>query len=126
MLSDVPVVPTLPVVDLERAKKFYQGKLGLKPLPFPDQDGAIFECGGGTQLYLYQRAQTKADNTAAAFIVPDIVSAVRELKNNGIKFEEYNLPGIKTINSIATLGSTKGAWFKDTEGNILSLAQYER
>ncbi len=126
MLSNVPVVPTLPVVDLERARKFYQEKLGLKLLPYPEPDGAIFECGEGTQLFLYQRAQTKADNTAAAFIVPDIVSTVRELKNNGVKFEEYNLPGIKTINSIATLGSTKSAWFKDPEGNILGLAQYER
>lgn len=126
MLSSAPVIPTLPVVDLERATKFYQEKLGLKPVPVGEQDSAMFECGEGTRLFLYQRAPTKADNTAAAFLVPDIEGTVRELKNEGIKFEEYDLPGLKTINSIATLGSTKAAWFKDTEGNILNVTQFER
>ncbi len=126
MLSSAPVVPTLPVVDLERAKKFYQEKLGLKPLPVSERDAAMFECGAGTQLFIYKRAPTKADNTAAAFLVSDIEGTIRELKNKGIKFEEYDFPGLKTINSIATMGSSKGAWFKDTEGNILGLAQYEK
>ncbi len=126
MLSSAPVIPTLPVVDLERAKKIYQEKLGLKPVPVSERDAAIFECGEGTQLFLYQRAPTKADNTAAAFLVQDIEGTVRGLKNKGIKFEEYDFPGLKTINSIATRGSTKAAWFKDTEGNILSVTQFEK
>jgi len=126
MLSKAPVSPTLPVVDLERAKRFYREKLELKPVPASEPDAARFECGGGTQLYLYKRAATKADNTAAAFQVSDIEGTIRELKNKGIKFEEYDFPGLKTINSIATIGSSKAAWFKDTEGNILGLAQEEK
>lgn len=92
-LSSAPIYPTLPVVDLERAKKFYQEKLGLKPLPAREPDGVMFECGGGRQLLIYKRAPTKADNTAAAFDVSDLEETVRELKNKWIKFEEYDFPG---------------------------------
>ena len=81
------------------------------------------QCGKGTMLYLYQRAATKADHTVAAFNVDNIESEVKELKAKGIVFEEYDMPGLKTVNSIATLGSMKSAWFKDTEGNILGLSQ---
>jgi predicted enzyme related to lactoylglutathione lyase len=74
-------------------------------------------------LYLYQRAATKADHTVAAFNVDDVEAVVKELKSKGVVFEEYDMPGLRTVNSIATVGSMKGAWFKDTEGNILGLSQ---
>ncbi len=123
MLTSFPIMPTLPVVDVARAKKFYQEKLGLKPMSTDEPDTVIFECGRGTRLFLYQRAPTKADNTAAAFLVPDVEKTVRDLKSKGVAFEEYNYPGLKTVNSIATIGIAKAAWFKDTEGNILSVTQ---
>jgi hypothetical protein len=77
-------------------------------------------------MYLYQRAATKADHTVATFMVDDIEKEVMELRGKGVKFEEYNIPSmkIKTVNGIATYGDMmKAAWFKDTEGNILSLGQ---
>ena len=71
MLASAPIHPTLPVVDLERARKFYEGKLGLKAVRVdsPPAPGVMYEAGEGTSLYIYQRAATKADHTAASFIV---------------------------------------------------------
>ncbi|MGH2654353.1 MAG: VOC family protein [Actinomycetota bacterium] len=46
-----------------------------------------------------------------------------ELRAKGVTFEEYDMPGLKTVNGIAELGGEKGAWFKDPEGNILSVSQ---
>jgi hypothetical protein len=58
-----------------------------------------------------------------AFMVADVEAAVAELRGKGVSFEEYGLPGLKTVNGIAELGGSKGAWFKDPEGNILSVVQ---
>ncbi|RXE56052.1 hypothetical protein ABH15_07625 [Methanoculleus taiwanensis] len=123
MLTDAMVMPTLPVADMSRARKFYEEKLGLK-LREEQEGEAIYDCGGGTMLYLYQRAPTKADNTAATFIVDDIKTEVAGMKQKGITFEEYDMPGLKTEGSIATSGQEKIAWFKDTEGNILAVTQF--
>ncbi len=122
MLTNAAIHPTLPVVDLARAKKFYEEKLGLKIVQEDPSPGAILQCGKGTMLYIYQRGATKADHTAASFIVDDVEATVKELKAKGVVFEEYDSPGLKTVNSIFTMGEMKGAWFKDTEGNILAVS----
>lgn len=124
MLKSAMVCPTLPVVDIKRARKFYEDKLGLKVIKEDPGPGLTLEAGKGTSIYLYQRAATKADHTVANFIVADIDAEVKLLKSKGVKFEEYNIPamGIKTVNSIATMNGMKGAWFKDTEGNILGIS----
>ena len=123
-LTNAPVAAMLPAVDLERAKKFYKEKLGLAPMMGMDMPGiAMYTAGKGTMLGLYQREQTKADHTVACFEVMDIEGAIRDLKSNGVMFEEYDYPDFKTVNSIVTEGANKAAWFKDTEGNILGLNQ---
>jgi predicted enzyme related to lactoylglutathione lyase len=120
-------MPTIPVVDLNRAKRFYETALGLKPAPTNnDNTSATFECGNGTSIELYQRAPSKADHTVATFEVSDIEEEVNMLREKGVNFEEYDMPGIKTQNGIATQGSDKAAWFKDTEGNILCIHQRMR
>ncbi|MDO8491284.1 MAG: VOC family protein [Dehalococcoidia bacterium] len=123
MLSNAQVMPTLPAVDLKRARKFYEEKLGLKVTMEDPSPGMALQCGKGTMIYVYQRAATKADHTAASFVVDDIEAEVKALKGKGVKFEEYNMPGMKTVNGIATMDKTKAAWFKDTEGNILGVTQ---
>ncbi len=123
MLTDAMVVPTLPAVDIKRAKKFYMETLGLKFVMDDPSPGVMLQCGKGSMLYLYQRGKTKADHTVATFGVENLEAEVKELKQKGVKFEEYSMPGIKTVNSIATMGDYKSAWFKDTEGNILSVMQ---
>lgn len=125
MLVNAAVAPTLPAVDLKRARRFYEEKLGLKVVMEDPSPGIMFQAGKGTTLYVYQRAASKADHTVASFTVNDIEAEAKELKGKGVKFEEYDIPsmGLKTVNGIATMGKMKGAWFKDTEGNILSIVQ---
>ena len=125
-MHNAPVHPNLPVVDLERAIKFYRDKLGLKLLkaesPTETFAGAILEAGDGTIVYLYTRGATKADHTAAEFKVKDFDAVMQSLRSRGVVFEEYDMPNLKTVNGVATWGDTKSAWFKDTEGNILAIS----
>ncbi len=117
------------MVDLNRAKRFYETILGLKPVTENNDstsDIAIFECGNSTLMELYQRGPSKADHTVATFEVSDIEEEVNMLRGKGVNFEEYDMPEIKTQNGIATQGSVKAAWFKDSEGNILCIHQTMR
>ena len=118
------IIPTLPAVDIKRAKRFYQEKLGCTVNMEGPDPGAFLECAGGG-LYIYQRAPSKADHTLATFLVDDVECEVRELRAKGVKFEEYDIPsmGLKTVNGIARMGDSKSAWFKDSEGNILGITQ---
>ncbi len=123
MLTKSVLYPTLPAVDLFRARKFYETQLGLK-IEMADENGFAVRVGD-CRMYLYKRGPTKADHTVATFEVQDTEAEVKELKNKGVKFEEYDMPafGLKTVNSIATMGGTKSAWFKDSEGNILGIVE---
>ena len=87
---------------------------------------AIFECGNGTGMELYQRSPSKADHTVATFVVSNVEDEVNALRGKGVIFEEYDMPEIKTQNGIATQGSVKAAWFKDSEGNILCIHEIMR
>ena len=120
MLTHAPVTTMLPVKDLERARDFYLNKLGLEPIG-PRPDGKfLLRCNGGATLALFPKPEgTKAEHTAASFTVEDIVAAVRDLKARGVAFHDYDLPGFKTIEHVAIVGSDKAAWFNDPEGNIL-------
>lgn len=122
MLSTAPVAATIPVVDIERAKKFYGQTLGLK-MGQSEADGTMFEAGQGTMVYIYQRGPSKADHTLASFKVDNLEEEMSQLRSKGVTFEEYDLPNLKTVNGVATMGSMKAAWFKDSEGNILSIGQ---
>jgi catechol 2,3-dioxygenase-like lactoylglutathione lyase family enzyme len=84
---------------------------------------AVYEAGEGTFLLIYERSEApKAENTVASFSVDDVEGTVQWLKDKGVVFEEYDSPGLKTVNSIATMGDLKGAWFKDPDGNILAIS----
>jgi catechol 2,3-dioxygenase-like lactoylglutathione lyase family enzyme len=129
MLNNKSINPTLPAVDIKRARKFYEEKLGLELIMEDPSPGLWFKAGNGTMLYIYQRAATRADHTVAAFEVDNIDAEVSQLKGKGVRFEEYDIPnmGIKTVNGIAAMplegNQMKTAWFKDSEGNILALNQ---
>jgi catechol 2,3-dioxygenase-like lactoylglutathione lyase family enzyme len=113
---------TIPAKDLEGTRKFYENVLGLE-LVREDPAGISYRTGDSV-LFLYptEFAGT-AQHTLGGFSVSDIESAVAELRAKGVTFEEYDMPGLKTVNGIAELGGEKGAWFKDPEGNILSVSQ---
>ncbi len=122
MLANAQLITILPAIDLNRAKKFYTEMIGLKILE-ESSKGLVFEsANGGPDLYIYKREATKADHTVAGFIVEDVEKEVKELKEKGVLFEEYDTPETKTVNSIASKDGGQSAWFKDTEGNIIAVA----
>lgn len=121
MLTSAPVTTMLPVKDLSRARAFYEGKLGLKPVGLKPDGKFTYDCGGATLALFPKEGGTKADHTAVSFQVPDIAATIAELERAGVKFEDYDFPGLKTVGHVCVLGAEKAAWFLDTEGNILCL-----
>ena len=122
MLGTAPIRAYLPVSDLARARKFYEGTVGLRPKE-EYAGGVIYECGGA-EVFMYPTPNAGTSKASQAFWqVADVEAEVADLKARGVIFEEYDFPGIKMNNSIATGGGARTAWFKDTEGNILAVSQ---
>jgi catechol 2,3-dioxygenase-like lactoylglutathione lyase family enzyme len=113
----------LPVEDLARAKAYYRDKLGLEPTR--EVEGALFYEGSGNSGFLLfpTSGRPSGQHTQMAWFVTDIAATVAELKRRGVRFEEYDFPGLKTIDGVADLGYEKSAWFRDSEGNLLALGQ---
>ena len=123
MLKNAPITPYIPAADVTRARRFYEGTLGLVPRE-EYAGGVIYECGRGTSFFMYPSPGAGTSKASYAFwTVDDVEAEVAELKARGVVFEEYKMPGLTTVNSIATAGGAKTAWFKDTEGNILAVSQ---
>ena len=122
MLTNAPIRAYLPASNLPRARKFYEQLIGLHPKE-EYAGGVIYECGGA-EVFLYPTPNAGTSKASQAYWqVTDVEAEVADLKSRGVKFEDYNMPGINTTNSIATGGGAKTAWFKDTEGNILAVIQ---
>jgi catechol 2,3-dioxygenase-like lactoylglutathione lyase family enzyme len=121
MLSDSAVTTMLPVKDIDRARKFYEGRLGLTPGGFKPDGKFVYAVGGSTLALFPKPEGTKADHTALSFRVPDIAAAIQALKRAGVVFEDYDFPGLKTVDHVCVLGAEKAAWFMDTEGNCLCI-----
>jgi len=123
MLQQAPMYSYIPAKDVARARKFYEEKLGLKPGE-ETAGGVTYGFGKGTACFLYPTPNAGTSKASQAFWqVDDVEREVRELKARGVKFEDYDMPGMKTVNGIATAGGAKAAWFKDSEGNTLALIQ---
>jgi catechol 2,3-dioxygenase-like lactoylglutathione lyase family enzyme len=123
MLQQAPMYAYIPAKDVARARKFYEEKLGLKPGE-ETAGGVTYGFGKGTACFLYPTPNAGTSKASQAFWqVDDVEREVRELKARGVKFEDYDMPGMKTVNGIATAGGAKAAWFKDSEGNTLALIQ---
>lgn len=114
--------PILPAEDMARAKAFYTQKLGLK-LNMENEGIAIFECQDGSMVGVYPHERTRATHTAAALMVDDLSAEMASLRQKGVVFEDYDQPGLKTVNGVAEADGMKSAWFTDTEGNIVALNQ---
>ena len=122
MLADAPVQAAIPASEMERAKRFYRDTLGLT-ISREAEDGVQFE-SGGTQFFIYPTPNAgQAPHTLAAWSVADLDAEMAELRGRGVTFEEYDLPGLKTVNGVAEVATMRGAWFKDSEGNILGVSQ---
>jgi predicted enzyme related to lactoylglutathione lyase len=122
MLTTAPIRAYIPATNLPRARKFYEQIVGLKPTE-EFTGGVIYTCGG-TDVVMYQTPNAGTSKASQAFWqVNDVDAEVAALKARGVIFEEYDMPGMKMQNSIATGGGAKTAWFKDSEGNIMAVVQ---
>ena len=124
MLESAVANAAIAVSDLDRARTFYEGTLGLRPRE-ERAGGVIYEAGRGTAflVYLSQFAGT-SKSTAMSFQVEDVDRLVKELRDRGVAFEDYDLPGLKTTDWIADIEGERAAWFKDPDGNILALGTF--
>lgn len=121
MLSNAPVYAAIPVKDMVNARKFYEEKLGLSPSE-DNQGGVSYSCGNGTAIFVYESEFAGTNKgTAASWSVDNVEATVKELKDKGVAFEEYDNELIKTVDGVATWDDEKAAWFKDPDGNILGV-----
>ena len=121
-IGSAHVYPVLPAEDLARARTFYHDTLGFEVTDMPEAHQFMIRAGEGTGFVVYETSHTKAEHTVATLLVDDLESTMAELGSRGVRFEEYDLPGLKTVNGVASLPGEESAWFTDTEGNIISLA----
>jgi catechol 2,3-dioxygenase-like lactoylglutathione lyase family enzyme len=122
MLDRADVYATVPAQNLERAKAFYADKLGLRPEQ-ERPDGLHYRCGSGGFLLFESSGEPSGTHTQLGWDVDDVEAAVARLRENGVVFEEYDMPGFKTVDGIAEIEGAKGAWFKDSEGNLLAIGE---
>ena len=123
--KDSKIVPVIAVDDLDRAVSFYRDTLGLETRADQDPSAAYVKAGGDSWFLLYKSGYKRGETTVASFIVPDVERTVDELRGRGLKFEEYDFPGLKTERGIATQDGMKTAWFKDTEGNTIAVSEVD-
>jgi catechol 2,3-dioxygenase-like lactoylglutathione lyase family enzyme len=108
MLSNAPIRAYIPVSDVKRARRFYEDIVGLRPKE-EFAGGVIYACGGA-EVFMYPTPNAGTSRASQAFWqVADVEAEVKELKSRGVKFEEYDMPGIKMVNGIATGGGAKTA-----------------
>jgi predicted enzyme related to lactoylglutathione lyase len=112
----------IPAQDIKRARQFYEQKLGLMPAEEEAEGGAIYRAGQTEFLLFPSMGKASGDHTQLFLEVDDVAGAVSELKRAGVKLEEYDYPDFKTKDGVVDLpDGSKGAWFKDTEGNLIAI-----
>ena len=121
MLGDNDAIATIPVKDIEAARRFYEDKLGL--MVGSSREEGVLTCKSGSSSVLVYESQFAGTNeaTAATWAVDDVESTVRTLKEKGVTFEHYDFPNTTLKGDVHLSGENKAAWFKDPDGNILNL-----
>jgi len=123
MLQQSPMYAYIPATDLDRARRFYEGKLGFVPKQ-ESNGGVVYEFSGGTACFLYPTPNAGTSKASQAFWdVEDVDKEIAELEARGVTFEKYDMPGERSPAGALVAGGAKAAWFKDSEGNIMALVQ---
>jgi catechol-2,3-dioxygenase len=125
MLAEQPIDVMLLSTDLDTAREFYRDKIGLEILIETD-DFVTFGCGGDSRLVLSKSSTGPSDEaTKASWRVDDLAAELEELRARGVEIEEYDGPGLKTVDGIADIGFALSAWFVDPSGNTIGLLQFK-
>jgi catechol 2,3-dioxygenase-like lactoylglutathione lyase family enzyme len=130
LLENAEVSTRLPAQDLDRARAFYADKLGLEPVEVRE-GGLRYRCGDGYFVVFQSAGRASGDHTQMALEVDDLESVVAELRRSGVVFEEVDVPGLRTVDDIADIEGNypskgrgeRGAWFRDSEGNLVGIGQ---
>lgn len=123
MLSQARTHAAIPVTDLERARRFYEGVLELPPLD-ATPGGVFYRTADDTRFLVFPSSgRASGTHTQLGFQVDDIGAEVADLKRRGVAFETYEMPGFDPATSIATYPGGKSAWFRDPDGNLLGVVQ---
>jgi catechol 2,3-dioxygenase-like lactoylglutathione lyase family enzyme len=122
MFENTIAMATLPASDLARARKWWKDVFGLEPIR--TSEGGDFYVIGGIPVMIYEtQFAGTAKNTALSLMTDDLERDMTELRVHGVTFNEYDLPGITTVDGVVDMDGERGAWFDDSEGNIIALAQ---
>jgi catechol 2,3-dioxygenase-like lactoylglutathione lyase family enzyme len=131
VLRDGRVATRLPAQDLERARAFYADMLGLEPSE-ERPGGLLYRCAAGEFALFESAGAPSGAHTQMGWEVDDLRETVAELRRRGVVFEEYDLPGLTTVDGIAEIAGNYpskggkgelGAWFRDSEGNLVGVGQ---
>jgi catechol 2,3-dioxygenase-like lactoylglutathione lyase family enzyme len=125
-LKDFSVEAVLAVSDLERARRFYEDGLGLVPGDEEEQ-GVRYPCGEGTRIFVYLSPENagRSPATVAGWFVDDLDQTMDELASRGVRFEQYDQPGLKTDErGVFAGGDFRAAWVKDPDGNTMAISQF--
>ena len=125
MLAGQQMLVTIPAGDLARARAWYADKLGFTT----DQEEAealLYRCGKERLFLLFSSPGAgTAQHQLAAWVAEDLEAEVAELRDRGVEFEEYDQPGLRTVDGIARTPVGRAAWFRDSEGNVLTVTQLD-
>jgi len=123
MLKELHTV--LPAADLQRARAFYHDKLDLDPDPDQVSEGLLtYHVSPESAFEIYETSNAgTAKNTQMIWMTDDLDAEMSRLRDHGVVFEDYDMPGMKTENGVATMDGMKSAWFRDTEGNFICISQ---
>ncbi|MFJ9538222.1 VOC family protein [Streptomyces sp. NPDC101225] len=130
-MAGARVMPRLPASDLERARRFYSEKLGLDPVD--ERPGGLLYRTGGTEFVVFRSTGASPGTfTQMAWEVDDLDTVVAELGRRGVRFEDVDAPGLRTVNGITEVQghyagkgarAERAAWFRDSEGNLMGIGQ---
>ena len=121
MLGEKDAIATIAVKDLEAAKKFYEGTLGLKQVDAEGSEALTYQ-SGSSKVFVYKSRYAGTNQaTAATWVVDDVDAVVKGLKAKGVTFERYDLPDMSHEGDVHVAGEMRAAWLKDPDGNILAL-----
>ena len=127
MLKITDAFAAMPAQDIKRARQFYEQKLGLAPSDEQADGSVVYRVGSSGFLVFPTMGKPSGDHTQLGLDVEDLDAAVNELKSKGVKLEEYDYPNFKSENGIVKMpDGNRGAWFKDTEGNLIAVNQMVR
>ena len=122
MLANTNAIANVAVKDLETARRFYTDTLGLKAVASEGDEAIVFKSGNSTlNVYRSKYAGTNKATAVTWAVGNELEKVVSSLKDKGVKFEHYDMPGLKIHGDIHDGGDMKVAWFKDPDGNILNV-----